>query len=129
MFVWRASATKNGDEPGIFAADHKLDQFHHSSFYAGQPVHFAGELKVEADPQGGGRLVELSNKSGHYKPGERQTLAFLSFLHEQGIELDGVQFRWMAKGNPLPPVDARVLLDDLQKRPGAASVGMAFSKS
>lgn len=48
----------------IYAASHKVDRFHHSSFLAGSAAAGAGEIRVTA-----GDLREISNKSGHYVPG------------------------------------------------------------
>ena len=56
----------------LLQQDHKRDEFHHSSFYAGCEVHCAGELRVDIPDDGSGteKLLEINNKSGHYKPGE-----------------------------------------------------------
>jgi hypothetical protein len=47
----------------IYAASHRVSAFHHSSFLAGADVAGAGEMKVDK-----GRLIAISNKSGHYRP-------------------------------------------------------------
>ena len=49
----------NDEKGGFFAHTHTVGQFHHSSFFAGEPVHFAGEIKVTE-----GRLEVLTHKSG-----------------------------------------------------------------
>eukprot|EP00966_Prymnesium_polylepis_P023584 542990-Prymnesium_polylepis.1 len=94
IFVWREPT--EDDKGGLYAADHKRDEFHHSSFYAGAVVDCAGELKVDIPADGSTieKLLEINNKSGHYKPEERQMLAFLTFLHRMDIELKGVAFRF-----------------------------------
>ena len=47
----------------------QVHRWHHSSLLAGESCMFAGELKVER-----GIVKVLTNKSGHYKPGEEATL-------------------------------------------------------
>ena len=65
------------------------EQFHHSSFMAGQPVSFAGELQVTD-----GMLRVVTNKSGHYKPTEENAFVQLLFFQRKGVPLDNVTFRW-----------------------------------
>ena len=50
---------KDPKEGGFFAHSHEVGKFHHSSFFAGEPVHFAGEVQVSH-----GRLQVLTQKSG-----------------------------------------------------------------
>ncbi|NTU83199.1 MAG: hypothetical protein HGA45_28150 [Chloroflexales bacterium] len=50
--------TEDGE---IFAAQHKVSQFHHSSLVAGEAAAAGGELQVR-----GGKLTRITNKSGHY---------------------------------------------------------------
>ena len=85
------SAPLAADEPsGLFAADHMTNEFHHSSIFAGEAVDFAGEIRVVD-----GRLLELNNKSGHYKPRPRQVLGFLHYLAARGVRLKDVTFRML----------------------------------
>jgi len=52
------------EEGNLFAARDQIQgEFHHSSFLSGGPVAFAGEVVVDD-----GRLIAVSNKSGHYRP-------------------------------------------------------------
>lgn len=64
----------------FFAGQHKKWLFHHSSFLAGGPVAGAGELKAT-----NGKLEAITNKSGHYKPGENETMQVLHELDRRGI--------------------------------------------
>lgn len=50
---------KDKKEGGFYAGNHRFGEFHHSSFFAGEPVHFAGEIQVET-----GRLKVITQKSG-----------------------------------------------------------------
>ncbi|AKV04310.1 hypothetical protein AKJ09_10973 [Labilithrix luteola] len=66
-------------EPGIF---------HHSTLAGGLPVAAAGELTVID-----GRLVSISNASGHYMPDASYTDQALTTLKAQGLEISGVEVR------------------------------------
>ncbi len=76
------------------AVDKDDDEFrnsrvHHSSFTAGEAVAGAGELKVDKQ----GVLKEISDRSGHYKPGEEQTKQTLEHLEQaKGVNLNNVKF-------------------------------------
>jgi hypothetical protein len=70
-------------ESDMFIHSHIKDRFHHSSIFAGEPVHFAGEIKVSQ-----GRIEWISNKSGHYQPGLAETYAVLEFLRDRGCNLN-----------------------------------------
>jgi len=56
--------------------------FHHSSFTAGGPVAAAGELVVHA-----GKLEEVSDKSGHYRPPARLTAQAVWQLGCAGVDI------------------------------------------
>lgn len=59
---------------------HEPMVFHHSSFLAGGSVASAGELVVE-----NGKLVEMSNKSGHYKLEKKLNEQLITELENKGI--------------------------------------------
>ncbi|MEQ1750590.1 MAG: hypothetical protein ABL974_14280 [Prosthecobacter sp.] len=61
---------------------------HHSSFLAGEAVAGAGEMKIDDT----GFLKEVTDRSGHYKPGEAQTAQTLGALEEKGVNLNNVKF-------------------------------------
>ncbi|MDN7143753.1 hypothetical protein KC131_24180 [Pseudomonas sp. JQ170] len=69
----------------IYAHSHKVHAFHHSSFLSGAPVNSAGEIAVHS-----GKLIGITNKSGHYQPELRHFLGMLDYLHAQGVVLSGV---------------------------------------
>ncbi|MFI7004421.1 hypothetical protein [Nocardia sp. NPDC050175] len=87
-----ASAREGGDARAIFvmdefgnlyAGDQELGSLHHSSFLGGRTVTGAGEIEVRD-----GRLVVLSDRSGHYLPrGELNDYA-VDLLRRQGLSLD-----------------------------------------
>ena len=62
-------------------------EFHHSSLLAGGPVAGAGELHVED-----GRLIGVTDNSGHYLPTRQMTLRVATRLADQGVSMDGVDF-------------------------------------
>jgi hypothetical protein len=76
----------------IYAGQHKVGLFHHSSFTAGRDVAAAGELKVQ-----GGKLVEITAKSGHYMPTPEHTRQMLRELAGAGVPLAGVRCKLWVK--------------------------------
>jgi hypothetical protein len=75
------------DANGSFFAsrEHNMGDFHHSSLAAGAPVAAAGELEVID-----GKLVTLSDKSGHYRPTRIFTNQAIDQLKENLISFEGV---------------------------------------
>lgn len=77
------------DLNGVFyAGRHKIGVFHHSSFLGGGDAASAGTLKVT-----GGKLVQVTAKSGHYAPGEKSIKLALMELKARGVSLSGVTLR------------------------------------
>ena len=77
-----------GPDKKIYIGPHIKGRFHHSSFFSGGAIISAGELETDAT----GKIIKLTNKSGHYKPNLEQTLAILSCMRERGVDLSGVVF-------------------------------------
>ncbi|NOQ63769.1 MAG: hypothetical protein GQ582_04590 [Methyloprofundus sp.] len=65
-FVWSPSEE-------LFIGQHYAGKFHHSSLLAGARVKCAGMIGIR-----GGKIVELSNNSGHYKPSMSHMRQFMS---------------------------------------------------
>lgn len=61
-------------------------RFHHSSFYSGDSVDFAGMFVIES-----GCLLRLYPHSGHYRPTERHLRNMLLFLQVRNVSLAQVQ--------------------------------------
>ncbi|XP_062117558.1 IQ domain-containing protein IQM3 isoform X2 [Humulus lupulus] len=91
--------TKNGQEGAkwifvmstskqLYAGEKKKGVFHHSSFLAGGATLAAGRLEAEL-----GTLKSISAYSGHYRPTDDRLDTFLSFLKENGVNLNEVQIR------------------------------------
>jgi hypothetical protein len=69
-----------------------VNKFHHSSFFSGGEVTFAGEWEVSE-----GKVLKICNKSGHYKPGWMETARFLTDLHRKGVDLSVVEFELIGR--------------------------------
>lgn len=83
--VFHAKCVMSADETLYY--DKRKNVPHHSSFPSGKPVIFAGHLTIEK-----GKLTEVDNLSGHYKPTETHLLKFLSILKKKyDIPLEGVE--------------------------------------
>ena len=59
----------------FYSTSHKIGLFHHSSFLGGGAVAGAGEMKVV-----GGTIEYITNKSGHYWPGDKELTQTLHAL-------------------------------------------------
>ncbi|KAH6825376.1 IQ calmodulin-binding motif family protein [Perilla frutescens var. hirtella] len=70
----------------LYIGEKKKGLFHHSSFLAGGATLAAGRLMAED-----GMLKGISPYSGHYKPTDDILDSFLSFLKENGVNLDAVE--------------------------------------
>ena len=66
----------------IHASAHSVGHRHHSSLLAGGNVAGAGEMRVS-----GGKVMEISNKSGHYAPSAAHLLQVLHVLNKRGVDL------------------------------------------
>src|SRR5262249_40216433 len=62
----------------LHVASHITGQYHHSSLLAGANVACAGEIEIGAD----GKILWLSNKSGHYKPNVDHVFQVLNQLQK-----------------------------------------------
>ena len=84
-----------GKGQGIFVMDkygnlylsnvQEVGRFHHSSFLDGQPVAAAGEMQVHD-----GRLVGITDQSGHYKPDPGLLQQAMGQMKRQGVDFDHV---------------------------------------
>ncbi len=84
----RARAIFVMDEGGnIYASkQHSVGAFHHSSLIAGGPVAAAGEIEVQ-----NGRLVALSDRSGHYRPERVFTDQAIDKLSKNGVDFINIE--------------------------------------
>ncbi|MFI0434735.1 MAG: hypothetical protein ACH350_03270 [Parachlamydiaceae bacterium] len=87
------------DPKGVFyAGTQMLHHFHHTSFLGGAAIMGGGEIKTDQN----GKIVALSNKSGHYQPSRTQSLNTLKMLHQHGVDLSKVEFKeYSGKQPPL----------------------------
>jgi len=70
------------------STQHKIAEFHHSSFLAGRPVAGAGEMVVE-----NGRILLLTDRSGHYQPPPEFQQQVLRVLAEEGVDVSTIDVR------------------------------------
>ncbi|XP_063947455.1 IQ domain-containing protein IQM3 isoform X2 [Daucus carota subsp. sativus] len=70
----------------LYAGEKKKGGFHHSSFLAGGATLAAGRLVVN-----NGTLKSISAYSGHYRPTDERLDSLLSFLKDNGVNLDEVE--------------------------------------
>ncbi|HET6811847.1 MAG TPA: hypothetical protein VFH50_12630 [Acidimicrobiales bacterium] len=112
---------------GVFYAEsHKQGEFHHSTFLAGGAVRAAGELQV-----GGGRLVKITGKSGHYRPTSEHLRYAVGQLEKRGVDLSATQvgdFQKNPDGTPKKDADDKLIFswyraaDYLEHGPAAAPI-------
>jgi hypothetical protein len=70
----------------IYAGEHRIQRFHHSSFLAGGRAAASGEIKVER-----GQLKAVSNKTGHYHAEAIHLANLLREFDEMGADLGAVE--------------------------------------
>ena len=77
---------EGGTEEGGNKTEKELQWiFHHSSFLGGKPVAAAGELEFNQ-----GRLVSVTDGSGHYQPDGDRTVQILKHFVAQSVDISGV---------------------------------------
>ncbi len=74
-----------GFHRNMYLGEHITGEFHHSSFFSGAPVLAAGEIMVNR-----GRVVGLTNKTGHYKAGPAELAEALKVLRVNGVNVHNV---------------------------------------
>ncbi|XP_058107703.1 IQ domain-containing protein IQM3-like isoform X2 [Magnolia sinica] len=70
----------------LYAGEKKKGTFHHSSFLAGGATLAAGRFIAK-----NGMLKAIWAYSGHYRPTDENINSFLSFLRENGVNLNEIQ--------------------------------------
>lgn len=111
------------DSEAIVGPDGKKQIVHHSSVMSGQEVTGAGGFSTDRD----GKIEQISNLSGHYKPGRAQMIQTVEALLKKGALLDK---EWTdAQGQALSGQAEKVyqgamklqkkIMDKLEDDPGA----------
>ena len=91
---------------------HKLDRaINHSSVLAGKPILCAGYVTVTE-----GKLISLSNESGHYTPPEEALLKLMHHLARQGVPREQYEVRYQGR-DTLRPIVYTSSLDFIQNHP------------
>jgi hypothetical protein len=78
----------------MYAASHINRIFYHSSIFSNGPVKAAGEIQTDES----GKVIYLSNKSGHYWPGRDATTWALNWFKNGGVNLSAVPFHSHTEG-------------------------------
>lgn len=81
--------------------------FHHSSFLSGKPALCAGTLTIEQ-----GKLISISNQTGHYEHDAKALMGLLKMFYAQGVDLSRTQITLI---NPTDE-DKQYALDTLYAR-------------
>lgn len=71
--------------------------FYHSSYMGGDTVRCAGTWKIV-----NGKLLEITDSSGHYQPTIQHMLGCIETLKGHGVDLSDVKIFLMSQGNPAP---------------------------
>jgi hypothetical protein len=74
-----------GFDNQLYSNSHLVNIFHHSSFFAGNPVQCGGEICCI-----GGKVRYLTPKTGHYRSGKQNFYRLLSFLSYHEVDLSNV---------------------------------------
>lgn len=85
------TSTTQGDKPGfaafvmdnehnVYIAEKERNEFQHSSFLSGADVSCAGLLKIKH-----GKVIAISNESGHYKPDDLDLAIAITVLRDKNI--------------------------------------------
>jgi len=77
----------------LYANQHRVGLFHHSSFLSGADIAAAGEIKVT-----GGKVEYVTNKSGHYEPKRKHLVQVLNELQARGVNLGDVDVTELRQG-------------------------------
>ncbi|MFT4553354.1 MAG: hypothetical protein ACI9S8_001992 [Chlamydiales bacterium] len=73
-----------------------LGRIQHSSFSKGRPVKSAGWIKCSAE----GKVTEIANFSGHYRPKKPQVYNIIKHLHHMNVDLKDVTLAYSPNGQP-----------------------------
>lgn len=86
----------NGELSVFQHIDHDKTGIAHSSMNKGAPVVGAGEIRIEK-----GKLISITDHSGHYRPSLYNTYKVLEYFKKQGIDIDGVKILTLANPSKL----------------------------
>ncbi len=79
-----------GLDEEIYANSHIKYRIHHSSEFAGGEVLGAGEVKAID-----GKILHISNKSGHYSPKHKEMMDILAVFHQKLGDLTGIELQML----------------------------------
>jgi hypothetical protein len=120
----------NGD---FYSGPHMVPQgtgdgLYHSSYLGGGEVLCAGEIKLE-----NGRVTEINNDSGHYKPPVRNVVMAVEMLALHGVNLAALMVSGhgiaRSNGEQFLKVHSALAVPALPARPGATAVSAFQQRS
>ncbi len=88
----------------------KGGSFFHSSYMAGDTVRCAGTWKIV-----NGKLLEITDASGHYLPTIKHMLGAIETLKGYGVDLSAVRIFLMSQGNPAPEFSLTSFMEASQR--------------
>ncbi|MGK2231227.1 MAG: hypothetical protein ACI92O_000385 [Colwellia sp.] len=74
-----------GFDDRFYCGQHNTNKFHHSSFFSGAPVRAGGEIAINQ-----GKIVGLTNKTGHYKARGVELNTVLNQFVQRGVNIDNI---------------------------------------
>ncbi|GAA4667708.1 hypothetical protein [Amycolatopsis dongchuanensis] len=96
----------------VYASNYQAEgEFHHSTLTNGRPVAAAGELFVKD-----GRIIKITDNSGHYRPGTQQTVNMWEELKIHGLGDTPLHMQG-AGGMKIPPKELAKLKNELEMTP------------
>jgi hypothetical protein len=100
------------DVPSLLSLGYKVRSAHHTTPVAGMPVKGAGMVTLDH-----GRIVEITDESGHYRPDAAQQFMALQELIKQGYDLDSAKVMLTGRGGGRPTDKAEWLDEAAQANP------------
>ncbi|HEX6076685.1 MAG TPA: ADP-ribosyltransferase [Micromonosporaceae bacterium] len=96
---------------GFYALKHPVvGRLHHTSLVAGGPVAAAGEVVVH-----NGRLVEINNRSGHYRPTPEYGYQAIRGLTQLGADLGEARLRFYSLGEQVTDAERAAAFRTVQR--------------
>lgn len=106
----------------LYCGSHIGGVFHHSSFLGEGAVLAAGEIKTDSN----GKIIELSSKSGHYRPKDSQNLYLLKYFQDRGADLSTVKFTFYDVNGKTEERNAQEYLESLEHLKGLAEMDLGL---
>lgn len=80
----------------LYGGTVEVGKFQHSAFLQGGAVCFGGEMETNTE----GRIIRITNRSGHYRPDITHLLYALNILKGRGVNLKSVELEVYTHAKP-----------------------------